>query len=244
VPDFRLGKKNARHDPRTLRLADYRTGTLTAPAQAHWGHGLPFTMLGNDNAGDCVEAGYAHHVQVWCDRAGHPFTPTDAEALGAYSAITGYNPADPSTDQGTDMLTACNYWRSTGMAGHEITAFLSVPPRQQGLVKESVAFYGGLYLGVQLPLSAQAQVGDIWKVVTGPDAAAGSWGGHCIAVTGYDENILWVCTWGRLQAMEWDFLATYGDEAFVLLSKDWQETSGTSPSGLAWGALQADLANL
>ena len=34
------------HDPRTLKLADYRTGALTAPAQAHWGHGLPFTMLG------------------------------------------------------------------------------------------------------------------------------------------------------------------------------------------------------
>ena len=46
MPDFRLGKKDARHDPRTLRLADYRTGALTAPAQAHWGHGLPFTMLG------------------------------------------------------------------------------------------------------------------------------------------------------------------------------------------------------
>ena len=244
MPDFRLGKKDARHDPRTLRLADYRTGALTAPAQAHWGHGLPFTMLANDSVGDCVEAGYAHQVQVWCDRAGQPFVPTDAEALGAYSAITGYNPDDPSTDQGTDMLTACNYWRSTGMAGHEVTAYLSVSAQNRGEVSESVAFYGGLYLGLALPTSAQSQVGATWTVLTGPDAAAGSWGGHCVPVTGYDEDILWVCTWGALQAMTWDFLATYCDEAYVLLSKDWQETSGTSPSGLAWGQLQADLANL
>jgi hypothetical protein len=244
MPDFRLGKKPAVQDPRTLKLSRYLTGTLVPPPVAHWGHGLPFTMLSNDVYGDCVEAAYAHHVQVWCDRAGNPFVPTDAEALGAYSAMTGFNPADPSTDQGTDMLTACKYWQATGMAGHEVTAYLSVPPQQQAEVKTSVAFYGGLYLGVQLPLSAQSQVGATWTVVTGPDAVAGSWGGHAIAVTGYDENILWACTWGKLQALTWDWLSVYGDEAFVLLSRDWQETSGTSPSGLAWGQLQADLANL
>ena len=178
-----LTSGSARRTPATTRgRCGWRTtgpGTLTAPAQAHWGHGLPFTMLANDSVGDCVEAGYAHQVQVWCDRAGQPFVPTDAEALGAYSAITGYNPDDPSTDQGTDMLTACNYWRSTGMAGHEVTAYLSVSAQNRDEVSESVAFYGGLYLGLALPTSAQSQVGATWTVLTGPDAAAGSWGGHC-----------------------------------------------------------------
>ena len=181
---------------------------------------------------------------MWCDRAGQPFVPTDAEALGAYSAITGYNPDDPSTDQGTDMLTACNYWRSTGMAGHEVTAYLSVSAQNRTEVSESVAFYGGLYLGVALPMSVQNQINAVWTVLTGPDAAAGSWGGHCVNVTGYDENLLWFVSWGALHAMDWNFLMTYADESYVLLSRDWSTASGVSPSGLAWGQLQADLANL
>jgi hypothetical protein len=244
VPDFRLGKKAPRRDPRTLKLADYRTGSLSAPPQAHWGHGLPFAMLGNDAYGDCVEAGFAHQVQMWCDRAGQPFVPDDAETLGAYTAITGFNPADPVTDQGTDMLTACNYWRSPGLAGHEITAYLSVSPKDRGEVSEAVAFYGGLYLGLALPLSAQNQLGEVWTVVTGPDAAAGSWGGHCVVASGYDDNVVWFISWGKIYAMTWDFFATYCDEAYVLLSRDWMRASGVSPSGLAWGQLQGDLANL
>ena len=55
---MRLGKQPARHDPRTLRFADYITYSSPLPPQhAHWGHGLPFAMLGNDQYGDCVEAG-------------------------------------------------------------------------------------------------------------------------------------------------------------------------------------------
>jgi hypothetical protein len=244
MTELKLGKKPARQDPRTLKLTDYLSGTLEAPQQAQWGKRLPYGMLGNDAYGDCVEAGFAHQAQVWCDDAGHPFVPTDAEALGAYSAITGFNPADPSSDQGTDMLTACKFWQSTGLAGHKIDAYLSVEARDWEAVQEAIAFWGGLYLGLALPVTAQAEVGKTWTVQTGPDAAAGSWGGHCVPVIGYDPGLLWVITWGQLQVMTWDFLGTYADEAFCLLSKDWLEASGRSPSGLAFGQLQADLANL
>ena len=238
---MKLGKKPARRDPRTLRLAAYSTGSLTPPAAAHWGNGLPFATLANDQYGDCVEAGYAHQAQIWCDRAGHPFTPTDTETLGTYTAITGFSPDDPATDQGTDMLTACGYWKTAGLAGHKVTAYLSVNPRETALAKEAVAFYGGLYVGLALPLSAQAQVGRTWTVGTGADAAAGSWGGHCVPICGYDQNVLWCVTWGAIQGLTWQFLETYADEAFALLSRDWLEASGVSPAGLAWGQLLADL---
>ena len=181
--DVKLGKKAARHDPRTLVYAKYRTATEPPPPDAHWGRGLPFAMLGNDQYGDCVEAGYAHQVQIWGDRSGHPFVPTGQEALDAY-------------------------------------------------------------IGLQLPLSAQNQVGSEWAVTTGQDALAGSWGGHCVPLSGYDQNTLWCVTWGKLQAMTWQFLTTYCDEAFVLLATDWIAASGQSPSRMAWGQLLADLQNL
>lgn len=244
MPPVKLGKNPARHDPRTLLYGAYRTGAQTPPRQAHWGHGLPFAVLSNDQYGDCVEAAFAHQLQVWDDRAGHRFAPTDAETLGAYTAITGFNPDDPSTDQGTDMLTAVKYWQSTGIAGQKITAYAAVNPLDRAQVAESVAWFGGCYIGVQLPVTAQNQVGEIWTVGTGPDSAAGSWGGHCVPVVGFGPDVLWLVTWGALQAMTWEFLATYCDEAYVLLGREWLAASGQSPSHLAWGQLLADLANL
>ena len=244
MPDVKLGKNAARHDPRTFDYARYRTGTNAAPAQAHWGHGLTFPMLGNNQYGDCVEAGFAHMVQIWGDHAGHPFTPTDDETLGAYTAITGFNPSDPNTDKGTDMLTALGYWQSTGLGGQKITAYAKVNPLDQAQVSETIAWFGGAYVGVQLPKSAQDQVGSEWTVTTGPDATAGSWGGHCIPLCGYNQDTIWCVTWGALQKMTWEFFTTYCDEAFVMLSTDWIAASGQSPSNLAWGQLMADLSNL
>src|SRR5579863_2245398 len=92
--EVKLGKNPARHDARTFAYAKYRTGAATAPQQAHWGSGLPFAMLDNDKYGDCVEAGYAHQVQLWRDRAGAPYIPTDTDVLAAYTALTGFNPND------------------------------------------------------------------------------------------------------------------------------------------------------
>lgn len=242
--DVKLGKRPTRHDPRTLAYASYRTGAAVPPQQAQWGEGQSYTALGNAQYGDCVEAGYAHQVQIWGDQAGHPFAPTDAEALGAYTAITGFNPSDPSTDKGTEILTALGYWKSTGLAGQKITAYATLNPLNRTEISEAIAWYGGAYVGVQLPLSAQSQVGSEWTVTTGPNAVAGSWGGHCIPICGYDQNTLWCVTWGALQTMTWDFFTTYCDEAYVMLGTEWIANSGQAPSNLAWGQLMADLANL
>ncbi len=244
MAEIRLGKKPARHDPRTIAYATYRTGLATPPASAQWGEGLTYASLGNNQYGDCVEAGYAHQIQIWGDQAGHPFAPTDAEALAAYSALTGFNPADPSTDKGTDMLTALGYWKSTGLAGQKITAYATLNPLSRAEISEAIAWYGGAYIGLQMPLSAQSQIGSEWTVTTGSNAVAGSWGGHCVPICGYDANGLWCVTWGALQIMTWEFFTTYCDEAFVMLATDWIAASGASPSNLAWGQLMADLANL
>ena len=244
---MKLGKNPACHDKRTLKYAKYRTEyRIAVPAKAHWGHGLPYDMLGNDQYGDCVEAAYGHMLQVWIDRAGGSFTPDSTSVLNAYSALTGFTPANPNTDRGTDMLAAAKYWRSTGMNGHEIDAFLEVDPRATDQVKEAVFYYGGLNIGLQLPLSAQDQSSPegTWAVSTGSGSTAGSWGGHCVPICGFGPDMIWVVTWGYIQAMTWEFFQTYCDEAFVFLSHDWIEGTGKSPSGLAWGQLMADLSNL
>jgi hypothetical protein len=189
-----------------------------------------------------VEAAYAHQLQVWDSRAGHPFVPSVTDTVQAYSNITGYNPAVPGSDRGTNMMSALNYWRSTGISGRTITAYARINPRTVTDIEVAIAWFGGAYIGIQLPLNCQSQ--STWVIRPGPGSAAGSWGGHCVPIVGYGPASLWVNTWGNIIEMSWTFLATYCDEAYALLSEEWMESSGVSPSKLAWGQLQADLANL
>jgi hypothetical protein len=248
--EVKTGKKPATRDPRDLMYAAYRRPqNLAVAAEAHWGHGLPYDILGNGQFGDCVEAGAAHGLQVAWDRASKSesaFVPTAQLVLGDYSGITGFNAADPATDQGTDMRQACGYWRNTGIEGqYKIGAYLAVRPDNEVHAREAVQYYCGLYTGLAMPVSAQAQTGNgIWDVVSGPDSAPGSWGGHCVWATGFDSEGLWCVTWGFIQKMSWNFFGTYCDEAWVLLFDQWIRSSGYSPSGLSMGQLLADMNSL
>jgi hypothetical protein len=68
-------------------------------------------MLGNDTVGDCVLAGGGHETMLWNREAGKTVPFTAANSIKDYSAITGYAPADPSSDKGTDMEIADAYNR-------------------------------------------------------------------------------------------------------------------------------------
>jgi len=76
------------------------------------------------------------------------------------------------------------------------------------------------------------------------DAAPNPNNGHCIPAVGYDDDQLWIVTWGELKSMGWDFYTAYADEAFAILSHDFIGKSGVSPEGLNLKAMQADLAKL
>lgn len=117
-------------------------------------------MLGNNQYGDCAFAGALHLDQAWSDNAGKPFVPTDAQALAAYSAVCGFSPADPATDRGAVLLDVLNYWRQTGIAGRKILAYVSVNMRNPAEVKQAINLFGGLYIGLALPLAWQTT--DVW----------------------------------------------------------------------------------
>jgi len=78
---------------------------------------------------------------------------------------------------------------------------------------------------------------------TGP-GEPGSWGGHAVFVPAYDARGLICITWGALKRMTWEFWAAYCDEAYALLSPDWQMPNTQAPGGIDWSALVADMAAL
>lgn len=239
----KLGRKAIKVDSRNLRLARYLTTELpTAPAQADYSKGITdWGEMLNDSLGCCTIAAVGHAVQVWtaCTTGAMASVP-DSVIQRYYSQWDGYDPTDPTTDQGGIALDVLNNWRTQGFAGHKLLAHVVVSSQNIEMVKQAINLFGGVYIGVSLPLSAQGQ--DVWNVGSGPSAAVGSWGGHCVYVVGYDATGVTCITWGKLQRMTWNFWSRYVDEAHPLLSPDFIAANNYAPNGLDLQQLQADLA--
>jgi len=253
---LKLGKLVARHDPRTLMLASYTTTALPAPPAVMNAAAKvkgPWGLMDNDQIGDCTCAAAGHLIMEWTATAQSKMvTPTDQQIVAAYSAITGYNPTTGANDNGAQELDVLNYWRQQGIGGHKIQAYIALEPANHVHVMDAVWIFGGCYIGLALPKSAQAQTSNkkIWSVPasgTTGDGAPGSWGGHAVPVVAYDSRSLTVVTWGALQTMTWGFWAAYCDEAYAILSPDYLEQKGGKavvPAGFDLQQLQEDLADL
>jgi hypothetical protein len=251
---FKLGKKPARLDKRTLKFSNYVKLPIV-PNEVSWITKLvaaePIPMYLNDNIGDCTIAGAAHMIQQWNFYAGHPARPTDQEVLRAYEAVSGYNPNDPSTDQGADMLTVLKYWRNIGIGNHKIQAFVSVNPTDPAEVKAAIYLFGGLYIGLALPISAEpSSTGplDPWTVANGGIntniGAPGGLGGHCVNIVAASDKSRTVETWGQTLKMSPNFMNDYCDECYVLLSSEWMNTQQVSPGNFDMSQLLTDLSKL
>lgn len=249
---LKLGKQPARHDPRTLLMASYMTPELPpAPASVDltkkvksWG------MMENDQIGDCTCAAAGHLIMEWTANAAKKMvTPTDQQIVAAYSAITGYNPTTGANDNGAVEIDVLNYWRQTGIAGDKIGAYVALEPANHSHIMDAVYIFEGCYIGLQLPISAQAQTKNHqpWSVPPGGttgEGKPGSWGGHAVPVVAYDTRGVTVVTWGALQQMTWSFWEAYCEEAYAILSTDYLTGKQKTPQGFDMTQLQADLADL
>lgn len=238
----KLGKRPVRIDANTKRMARYLTPALPPLPDSVTPPAITSTMDLNDSLGDCTCAAMAHLVQAWTLANGAEVIPTEADVLAAYEGACGYNPADPSTDQGGVELDVLSYWQSTGIGGHKIAAFVAFEPQNRDHVRASCFLFGGCYIGVALPISAQSQT--VWDVVLGGDygdTKAGSWGGHSVPVIGYNTTGPIVVTWGELKQCTWEWFDAYTDEAYGVLSSDWAQQGKIAPSGFDLAALQSDL---
>jgi hypothetical protein len=245
-PTYKLGKLPAKHDARTLQLANYLAPTAIAPPPVKEDYEKKvknWPMMQNDQLGDCTCACAGHMTEEWTTYAGAAFTPGDSAILKAYEMVGGYRPGQPDTDQGAVVVDVLNYWRRTGIAKHKILGYAALEPNNHNQVKDSVFLFGNCYLGIALPLSAQTQ--RVWAVPPGGakgSGAPGSWGGHAVPVVAYNQRGLTVVTWGALKHMTWGFLDTYCDEAYAVLSQDWIDaTKHVSPANFDLETLQADL---
>jgi hypothetical protein len=241
----KLGRQPKRNDPRTLLLSAYLPSSLPAPpikvdwskGQTSWGEYL------NDSLGDCTIAGVAHLIQTWAINSSKALTFADNDVLKYYIEWDGYNPKDSKTDQGGNELDVLNKWRTTKFNGHILHAYAATNVHNIQEIKTGINLFGGLYIGVGLPLTAQTQNGT-WDVVNNASdgtAEPFSWGGHCVSVCGYDAKYVYIITWGEIYKLTWNFWLKYVDEAYCLIGEDWFNVSGIDPTGLNVTQLDEDL---
>lgn len=248
---YKLGKTPARRDPNVLLFTQFEEpGATLTIAPIGFGHEKlvsDWGMLGNDTVGDCVEAGAAHETEMWNEIAkiDVPFTP--ACVLSDYSAATGYNPAEPNTDQGTDVQSYLGYRRKTGVldasgARHKIGGYVALECPNWWQLLEALYIFDAVGIGFNFPNTAMTQfdAGQPWALVPGSTIE----GGHYVPVLGRPHiSMLEVVTWGTTQLMTRAFYQTYCDEAYGILSVE-SMINGKTAEGYNLVALEAAITAL
>jgi hypothetical protein len=252
---YRLGKKQALFSPQTPHMKDYVLEGYTPPPYAQYTYGVTdWGMMLNgpdsdapagvpsEGLGDCTIAACGHAVQVWTKDA---TTPPDSLILAKYEKWCGYVLGDESTDQGGIETTVLTDWYQQTFGGHVLEAYVSPQPQNFGHVMQSIAEFGGVYIGLQLPNSAltQNQNGQVWDVVPDDGGIAGGHAVYCPAYhvkdpTANGATTVTCITWGMLQKMTVAFWDKYTDESHTLLGAAWQ------PKGFNIAQLKADLASV
>jgi hypothetical protein len=239
---MKLGKGPVEPDVRTLLFAKYvtRTELPEAPPELDLADTVAeWPMYANDRLGDCTCAAAGHMIEAWTGEAGGPVVAIDEDAvLEAFDAV---KVSDGHGEFGANELTVLGYWQGSGFGGHKIGAYAEIPVFDPTVVRVGCFLFSGLYIGLQLPVSAQRQ--EVWDWegnLAGPNAPR-SWGGHAVNVVQYDADGLTVVTWGSLKKMTWSFWERYCDEAYCLISEDFLTGEKVAPNGFDMETLKSDL---
>src|ERR1700722_1648353 len=241
MPSLRFGKHPPKVDYRTLRFKDYLDSSLSPPPatydnlQAVYKNlkvSAPtelFPMDANDSLGDCTIAALAHADTVFNGLAGKKKIPPKGAVVKLYMHLTN------GVDSGLNELDVLNYWQSNPVEGDEITAFVSINPKNHTHVQQAIQLLGGVYLGFQVQQNAQQEFTARKPWIPGPLTNDG----HAVYAVSCDANGVTVLTWGNTQQGTWAWWDECVDEAYAIVAP------GTAvPAGINLAQLKADLAQV
>jgi hypothetical protein len=199
-------------------------------------------MLGNDQYGDCVWAGGAHRVMLWNAANNKIVKFSDTSVLSDYAKVTGFNPDDPNTDQGTDPATAAQYEQTVGLldaAGnrHKIGAYLKLRTGNWNELVTASYLFGSVGMAITVTDTAQRQFAAHQPWTSAPGNVEG---GHYVPVVGRFGGFMQAVTWAALQPFDQGFFEDNNVELLAYVSTEYL-TAGKSPEGFDQAALVADL---
>jgi hypothetical protein len=208
-------------------------------------------MYMNDQLGCCTIAAAGHMFGAWSAYAGTGESLfADDEIVRVYSAVGGYVPGDPDSDQGCVMSDVLAYLKTAGMtdtAGktHKVAGFASFGnPANEVLLGQVLDVFGSVYVGanIQQHMMDEFQAGQVWTWQPGGEVV----GGHCIPLqrrepAGSRHGILDYITWAEEQHADFGWQANAVEEAWAVVTEDWITANGTSVTGLDLEQLLSDM---
>jgi hypothetical protein len=251
---MKLGRIRSTPDKRTFQLINYvalekllvedeKLPPIPDEEMMHPGD-CSWPMLANDQYPCCTSTAAGHMVHHWTELNGHEILLTDDDIIQSYHALAGDSGKD-----GVSMLEALKYWRKKGIGDHRVHSFVQAEPMSRKALRSMVHLFGSAYLGLSLPNFAYPNppigLTEIpWEISTtasDQDSEPQESNGHCVAAIGYNQDVVYVVTWGTLKTMSWEFFEKYTFESYAVLSHDWVNCCGVSPSGFDIDALERDL---
>jgi hypothetical protein len=241
---YRLGRKKSKPDSRTLRFRDYFRPLefVPPPKDENWyGKVSSWNMYGNDQYGSCGMAALGHAQEAWTTYAeGIEAGPTLDQVLNAYNILSPH-------DDGVDMLTSLKFFAKTGIGGKKIAAYVALEPGNLEQAKLAIQLFGGVYFGLNLPdaiTSAPDMLKIHWDVATCGKVGDPN-NGHAVWLSGYKSSDFFFfepITWGQRISMSATAYQDWGEECYAIVSPQWINKVGYSPSGFNLAQLLVDRA--
>jgi hypothetical protein len=233
-----LGKQPAVRDGRNLLIKNYlpAVDVLTEPLMSKsWTSLVPDPrMFGNDKWGDCVFAMVAHAIQTLSAALGLEVVVDTQAVVDEYLAYTG------GRDTGAVVLDVLKRLCKRGLFGRKpALGFAELNLQDHKLLAQCVDIFGGVLVGVGLPVSAQGQL--VWDVDDGPDGVPWSWGGHGLFGGSHAPQKVLFDSWAERIPATLPFVDKYADEGYVVILEEFLDSDRVSASGLKVDALIEDL---
>lgn len=181
---------------------------------------LSYPMDGNDQAGDCVVAGYDHFKQVVTQLLtgrGKNLTLDEIEELYRtqnpnfrFSGDPRVNGPGSNADNGMVIQLLLELLQKRGY----ILGFAKVNHTNHEELKAAIYLSLGVVVGVALDVAQQRQ--EVWDYVPGSP----SWGGHCVVLVDYLATRIKHVSWGRIYDMTFPFIDEQMWEAWFVIVQE------------------------
>lgn len=232
------GKKAAVRPHSLKTLSHYLKASLPEPPEQvdYYSQIRDWPMDGNDRKGDCVLAGADHLNMAWDVMTGDKLEP-----MGEANVVQLYDQLSPR-DEGLVLADALELWRTKGILGDRIFAYVPIDPHNAKEIKQAMWLFGGLLTGFQVPSNTQDlfNEGKDWDVTLWGNQIVG---GHCVPLLGFSVKAqkLISVTWARIQAMTWRFSYRYMDEMYAIIPEEFVRFNKGPVPNLDLHALLDDL---
>jgi hypothetical protein len=232
-PSAELGKLDPRASDTRDAILRKKTSefkpTVQPPREYTWMTGEEqWNHYDNHQKKTCVPAAAAHLVQNWTTLANRPTIQIELNTV--LQALTEAAP-DKNPVNGCRMEDFLKNWRQVGFGGHRITNAVKINKiKDEQVLRSIIYFFGGCMIGLQMPLSAKKS--NTWLYPSAsPYLDSQRWGGHCIAVFGYDKHYFYGVHVGKPVTLSVNFFRQFNDELYAVISDgDWASQETATPT--------------